>query len=190
MSADPQAATAKTAAEVCRRFPLSPEAAKLLRDDMQPRPFLDLLIAKQHFADAVRFQAQTMPKREAIWWACLCSRPEQGATVPPAAAAALEAAQTWVVEPNDQKRRAAHAAAHLAGVGTPVGLTCEAVFLSEGSMGPAEHPAVPPPEHLAATMAANAIVLAAVVDPPKMEAKYRKFLSLGQDVAAGKNKWK
>jgi hypothetical protein len=71
--------TAKTAAEICRTCPLSEAAAKLLREDMQPRPFLDLLIDKQHYADAARFLAHTLPKRAAVWWACLCIRPEQGA---------------------------------------------------------------------------------------------------------------
>jgi hypothetical protein len=190
MSADTKAAPAKTAAELCKRFPLSEDAAKLLRDGMEPRPYLDLLIEKQHHADAVRLLAHSMPKREAMWWACLCSRPEAGAAVPPPVAAAQKAAEDWITAPNDEKRRAAHVAAQAAGVGTPAGLTCEAVFFSEGSLGPPQYQAVPPPEHLAATTAANAIILAAVADPAKMVAKYGRFLALGKDVAAGKNRWK
>ena len=180
----------KTAAEIAKNVPLSPVAAKLLREGMQPKPFLDLLIDKQHYADAVRFLAHTLPKREAAWWACLCSRPDKGVVVLPPAAAALQAAEAWVVDPNDEKRRAAHAAAKLAGIGTPVGLTCEAIFFSEGSIGPAEFQVVPPPEGVSATTAANAVILAAVAEPDKMTAKYRQFLALGNDVAAGKNKWK
>jgi hypothetical protein len=191
MSADSKAAGAKTAAEICKRFPLSQDAVKLLRDGMEPRPFLDLLIEKLHHADAVRFLAHSMPKREAIWWACLCSRPAAGgAAVPPPVAAAQKAAEDWITAPNDEKRRAAHVAAQAAGVGTPAGLTCEAVFFSEGSLGPPQFQAVPPPEHLAATMAANAIILAAVADPAKAAAKYGQCLALGKDVAAGKNRWK
>jgi hypothetical protein len=180
----------KTAAEVCRKFPLSEAGAKLLKEGMQPRPFLDLLVANELFADAVRFVAHSMLKREAIWWACLCARPERGAVVPPPAAAALKAAEAWVAGPSDEKRRAAHAAAEPAGVGTPAGLTCEAVFFSEGSLGPPQFQAVPPPEGLAATTVANAVILAAVAEPAKMKGKYRQFLALGQDVAAGKNRWK
>ncbi len=104
--------------------------------------------------------------------------------------AAHQAAEAWVSGPNDEKRRSAHAAAQVAGIGTPVGLTCEAVFFSEGSLGPAEFQAVPPPEHLTATMAANAVIVAAVADPAKMAAQYGEFLALGKDVAAGKNRWK
>jgi hypothetical protein len=189
MSTGTKPAPAKTAAEICRNVPLSEGAAKLLRDDLQPRPFLDLLIDQQHYADAARFLAHTMPKREAVWWACLCARPERGAPPPPAAAA-QQAAETWVVNPSDENRRAAYAAAQVAGIGTPAGLTGAAVFFSGGSLGPAEFQAVPPPEHLTATTAANAVILAAVADPHRMTAKYRQFLALGQDVAAGKNRWK
>src|SRR5262249_53391663 len=131
MSTGTKPVPAKTAAEICRNVPLSESASKLLRADMQPQPFLKLLIDQHHYADAVRFLAHTMPKREAVWWACSCSRPEQGAAVPPPAAAAQQAAEAWVVNPSDEKRRAAHAAAQVAGVGTPVGLTCEAVFFTE-----------------------------------------------------------
>jgi hypothetical protein len=190
MSTVNKAVPAKAATEIARNVPLSEPAAKLLRAEMQPRPFLDLLIAQEHYADAIRFLAHSMPKREAVWWACLCSRPEQGAVVPPPAAAARQAAEAWVANPSDDKRRAAHAAAQVAGVGTPVGLTCEAVFFSEGSLGPPEFQAVPPPEHLTATTAANAVILAAVAEPAKMVPRYRQFLALGQDVAAGKNRWK
>ena len=190
MSTDTKASGPKTAAEICRHATLSAEAAKLLREGMQPRAFLDMLIEKQHFADAVRFLAHSMPKREAVWWACLCGRPEKGAAVQAPVAAAQQAAEAWVADPSDEKRRAAHAAAQLAGEGTPMGLTCEAAFFSEGSIGPPEVKAVPPPEGLAATTAANAVILAAVAEPAKMTVKYRQFLALGQDVAAGKNRWK
>jgi hypothetical protein len=190
MSTSPNAAPAKTAAEICKNFPLSVPAGKLLRDKMQPRPFLDLLIEKEHYADAARFLAHTMPKREAIWWACLCMRPERGAKVPPPTAAAHKAAEAWVVDPSDEKRRAAHDAAQAKEVAPPAALACEAVFFSGGSLAPPKMQVVPPPENLTATMAANAVILTAVAEPPKMPAKYRQFLALGQDVAAGKNKWK
>ena len=49
--------TAKTAAEVCKHFPLGEEAKKLLRDGLTPAQFLDTLIDKQQFPDAVRFLA-------------------------------------------------------------------------------------------------------------------------------------
>src|ERR671937_3326223 len=90
--------TAKTAAEVCKHFPLGDEAKKLLRDGQTPAQFLDLLIEKQQFPDAVRFLAHALPKREAVWWACLCARAAAGPNPPPKAAAAVQAAEKWVAD--------------------------------------------------------------------------------------------
>ena len=70
--------TAKTATEVCKHFPLGEEAKKLLRDGQTPAQFLDVLIEKQQFPDAVRFLAHALPKREAVWWAWFCARRTAG----------------------------------------------------------------------------------------------------------------
>src|SRR5207253_4538771 len=75
--------TAKTAAEVCKHFPLGDDAKKLLRDTLTPKQFLDLLLEKQQFPDAARFLAHALPKREAVWWACLGARQAYGSAAPP-----------------------------------------------------------------------------------------------------------
>src|ERR671937_2023253 len=93
--------TAKTAAEVCKHFPLGDEAKKLLRDGQTPAQFLDLLIEKQQFPDAVRFLAHALPKREAVWWACLSGRSVAGSSPPPPIAGALQAAEKWVSDPSE-----------------------------------------------------------------------------------------
>jgi len=52
-------------------------------------------------------------------------------------------------------------------------------------------PPVPPKEHLAATMAGNAVKIAAVAHGGAKAAEWHpRFFSLGFDVAAGKNRWK
>ncbi len=183
--------TAKTAAEVCKLFPLGDEAKKLLRDGMAPRPFLDALIEKQQFPDAVRLLAHALPKREAVWWACLCARQAHGASPPPPIGPALTAAEKWVSDPSDDNRRAAHAAAQAGATGSPAGCAALAAFFSGGSLAPANLPAVPPGETLTAQAAAGAVLLAGVLaEPQKSVDKYRKFLALGVDVGNGVNKWK
>src|SRR5437899_8668487 len=113
--------TAKTAAEVCKHFPLGEDAKKLLRDGLTPAQFLDILIEKQQFPDAVRFLAHALPKREAVWWACLCSRAAGGSNPPPQIGAALQTAEKWVVDPSEENRRAAMPAAEAAEFKTPAG---------------------------------------------------------------------
>ena len=184
-------ATAKTAAEVCKLFPLGDDAKKLLRDGLAPRPFLDALLEKQQFPDAVRFLAHALPKREAVWWACLCARQVHGASPPAPIGPALTAAEKWVSDPSDDHRRAAQAAATAAGMGAPAGCAAMAAFFSGGSLAPPNAPVVPPGEHLTAHAAAGAVMLAAVLtEPQKAAEKYRKFFALGVDVGNGVNKWK
>jgi hypothetical protein len=183
--------SAKTAAEVCKRFALGEPAKKLLRDDLTPGQFLELLLGQQQHLDAVRLLANGLPKQEAVWWACLCARSAAGTNLAPKTAAALQAAENWVADPSEDNRRAAMAAAEAAELGTPAGSAAAAAFWSGGSLTPPNVPAVPPPDHLTAHGVAGAVMLAAVqTEPAKATEKYRRFLDLGVDVANGNNRWK
>ena len=183
--------TAKTAAEVCKHFPLGEEAKKLLREGLTPAQFLDTLIEKQHFPDAVRFLAHALPKREAVWWACLCGRAVDGSNPPPKIAAALQTAEKWVVDPSEENRRAAMPAAEAAEFKTPAGCAAVAAFWSGGSLGPPNVPVIPPGEYLTAHGVAGAVMLAAVQsEPEKAPDKYRMFLAQGIEVAKGTQRWK
>ena len=183
--------TAKTAAEVCKHFALGEEAKKLLREGLTPGQFLDTLIEKQQFVDAVRFLAHALPKREAVWWACLCTRAVAGLNVPPKIAAALASAEKWVVDPSEENRRAAMPAAEGAEFKTPAGCAAVAAFWSGGSLGPPNVPVVPPGEYLTAHGVAGAVMLAALQsEPEKAPEKYRKFLAQGIEVAKGALRWK
>jgi hypothetical protein len=182
---------ARTAAEVCKRFPLGEDAKKLLRDGQTPRQFLDALLERQEYPDAARFLAHALPKREAVWWACLCARAAHGAGAPAKAAAALQAAEKWVADPSEDNRRAAMAAAEAAELGTPAGCAAVAAFWSGGSLAPPNVPAVPPGEHLTAHGVAGAVLLAAVLTQPEKAAeRYRQFFTLGVEVASGANRWR
>jgi len=182
--------TAKTAAEVCKHFSLGEEAKKLLRDGLTPVQFLDTLMEKQQFVDAVRFLAHALPKREAVWWACLCGRAVAGSNAAPKIAAALQAAEKWVVDPSEENRRAAMPAAEAAEFKTPAGCAAVAAFWSGGSLGPPSAPVVPPDPYLTAHGVAGAVMVAAVQsEPEKAPEKYRKFLAQGIEVAKGTQQW-
>jgi hypothetical protein len=170
---------------------LGGEAAALSRPGLTPRQYLDALASAGRWPEAVGFLAWALPRREAVWWACQCVRQ----ALPPGEAgparAALEAAERWAAAPTDENRRAAFAAAEAADFGTPAGCLGAAAFWSGGSMAPPKLPPVPPAEHLMPGAVVNAVQLAAVCrGPEKAAEKYRTFLALAADVAAGKNRWK
>ena len=177
---------AKTAAELAGRLELSEPARAALRDGAGPADYLDALMESGQWPDAIRLLALALPKREAVWWACRCAR-AVGPAPSPAAGAALTAAEAWVAEPTEDRRRAAFPAAEAAQFGTPAGCTALAVFLSGGSLAPPQIAAVPPAEDLTGKTVAGALLLAGVVsEPEKASEKYRAFLADGLAIAEGK----
>ena len=100
---------AATAAELCTQFQLEDEAKPLLGDDLTPTQFLELLIQQQQYRDAVRLLAHGLPKREAVWWACLCARSVLGAEPDPKLVSAVELAEQWVYKPSEEKPPSNHA---------------------------------------------------------------------------------
>ena len=182
---------AKNAQEVCARFELGDEARPLLRPGLTPAQYLDVLLEKQQYQDATKFLAHGLPKREAVWWACLCAKTAVGASLPPPSAAAIKSAERWVMDPNEENRRAAMPAAEEAQFGTPAACAALAAFFSGGSLGPPNVPAIPPAETLSADAVAGSIMLAVVSkEPEKAPEKFRAFLTRGIEIANGKNLWK
>jgi hypothetical protein len=184
---EPVPFTTGKAADLGQRFTLSEPAARLLTDDLTPERYLDLLAEKHLHADAVRVLAYGLPKREAVWWACLCLREALGANAPPKAQRALEAAEQWVTSPSEANRRAAKQAAEAAGIGTPAGLTALAASWSGGGPMHSAGSGVSSPDNLTAEGVAGAVLLAVAGAPPDdVAGRWRWFLALGLAVASGK----
>jgi hypothetical protein len=181
---------AATAAEVCRRYHPGPEATALLRDDMTPGQFLDILLERRAFANARIFLANALPSREAVWWAVLCIREVAGPAPPERDAAALRAVEAWVRDPSEANRRAAGAASTAAGFSSPAGAAAEAAFQSGGSVGPPDGPEVQPKEYATARTVARAVLLAVTYAPAGQEKeRYPTFFARGIEVATGANLW-
>ena len=137
-------------------------------------------------AEAARLAAFALPRREAVWWACMCARHTLPATPSAAAAALLEATEAWVRRPRDEARRAAMALAEVGPMDTPEAWAAIGAFWSGESMAPPGVPAVPPAPHLAGTAVAGAVALAAVRgDARRQAARLARFLGSARDIAAG-----
>jgi hypothetical protein len=182
--------TAKTATEVCAKFALGDDSRPLLKDGMTPDQFVAVLREKDQLTDAMRFLAQALPKREAVFWAYACAKEAAGDKPPENIAKALATTHRWILDPTEDNRRAAQPAYEAADLGTPAGCTAAAVFWSGGSMAPKEAPMVPPPDHLTGHGVAGALMLAGVQkEPEKFKQKYASFIDQGLAVASGKLKW-
>src|ERR1044072_2900538 len=80
---------------------------------------LDRLERAGLLIEATRLIAHALPAREAVWWACACSRHTPASGPHRAAEAqARDGAEKWVPNPTDEHRRAAMKQAETTGFGS------------------------------------------------------------------------
>ena len=148
---------------------------------------LDRLEQAGLLIEATRLVAHALPAREAVWWACACSRHTAPSGAHPAVETTIrDAAEEWVRRPTDEHRRTAMKQAETAGFGSAEAWAAVAAFWSGDSMAPPEAPKVPPQPHFTGLAVAGAVALAAARGPAaRRETRLRHFLVAAKDIAAG-----
>ncbi len=165
---------------------LTEPAASLVAQCDDAVAALQALEAANLLTEAARLTAHALPKREAVWWACMCARHTTPAPMPPADQRALEDAEAWVFKGEDLLRRRAFEHAQESNFATPEAWAGVAAFWSGDSMSPLGQAPVPPAPHLAGTAVAGSVLLAAVRDPPdRRTPRLSRFLASARDIAAG-----
>jgi hypothetical protein len=168
------------------RIQPGPEAAALLAGQTDAGAALLRLEAGGFLIEAARLASHALPKREAVWWACMCATHTASPDLPEADRSARETAELWVRRQTDEARRAAMEFAQTAGFTTPEAWAAVAAFWSGDSMSPLGQPAVPPAPHLTGTAVAGAVALAAVRgDASRQPGRLQRFLASAREIAAG-----
>ena len=176
---------AKRASEICAQVELSADAQRLANDQLSPDAYLDLLIEKEQWVDAIRLLAFGLPKREAVWWAAGCVRAHLPADAPPKVLEALKSAEAWVYKPTEENRWAAKEAGEKVGYDKPACWATMGAFWSGGSLVPAPLPSVTPSPAFAPGAVAGAILMVGAQDPAKVMENYKLALDDGLDIANG-----
>ncbi|MDB5374009.1 MAG: hypothetical protein JWP04_2651 [Belnapia sp.] len=186
-AAAPRSKLGVALAPLVPRLELDAECAVLLEGAASAEEAIARLEAAGKMIEACRVVAHSLPKREAVWWACMCARGAPPDPVQTAAdLAALEAAEGWVRRPDEANRRAAMAAAEAAKFRSTEAWAAVGAFWSGGSMAPEGQPAVPPPEHLTGVAVSGAVVLAAVrAEVNTHAARLGRFLASARDIGLG-----
>ena len=173
-------------ATVASRATLPPETAAPLRGCTEIGGALDRLEAAGFASEAIRVLAHAIPKREGVWWACMCASSTAPKDLSESDRAARETAELWVRQQKDSLRRAAMAYAEAGGFMTPEAWAGIAAFWSGDSTAPLGKPVEPPLPYMAGTAIAAAVSLAAVRgDGKRHAARLKRFLESGRDIAAG-----
>lgn len=176
---------ASTANELVQHFDLSDEGDSIAVLDEAPVKVITQLLSKENYHDAVTMLAHALPKREAVWWACLAARkaldPEQAAD-----AACITATELWVRDPSELNRKAAKKLGDSRKKKSAAAWAATAASWCTGNMLDDDATIVAPPDFLYAHAVAAGITLAAVAAGPKLMAdSYQLFVRQGFDLAAG-----
>ncbi|MBN8939770.1 MAG: hypothetical protein J0H01_09775 [Rhizobiales bacterium] len=173
-----------TARDVFDAFPSLADDMVAAASERDPLAFLAELAAGPTPEDAVSFCAYMLPRRDAVWWACRCTRTL--ARDPMGVEdEALAAAEAWVRDPNEDNRTRALGIGNSANRTLPTTWAALAAAWSGGNLSVGEHPGAPAPPHLTAK-AARACVLMALARVPATErrAKLRSCIEGGIRLAA------
>lgn len=176
-----------TAADICARVDLSPEARAFLLPTLSPQGYLSLLVDAEQIGDAIRFLAFALPMREGVWWACVTAR-NTLADPSVTEVRCLEEATAWVYEPDEKRRRSCMAVAESANFEGAAAYAALAVFWSGGSMAPEGMPEVLPDPKLG-PIGVGASVLLSITsgDARRLKERFDAAMRRGVDIANGGN---
>lgn len=175
--------------EICRRFKLSEGARQALAGQRDGLSFLDALVRRELFEDAVRFLAHALPRQAAVGWAYLCARQAHASQPAPQDDEALTAAVAWLASPGESARLAAHKASDKAKLATPAGRVCAAIFLSGPDHSLPDALRRPGDGSAAVGVVWAVLGCASWGDPGKKAERFRRILAEGQNVARNARPW-
>ena len=176
---------AQSAGELLQHFELSEESEEHAVLDEAPTKVISKLVETENYHDAVTMLAHALPKREAVWWACLASKRTMDSEVA-LNVSAVKAAEVWVREPTEPHRQQAKKLGEKAKNKTAAGWVATAASWCTGNMVEEEDISVPPPDFLYAHAVAASITMAAVAaGPTEMADSYKLFIRQGFDLAGG-----
>jgi len=187
MSTQPNKLAAAQLTPLLQRLELEGPCAEIVAGLQGVTEVLARLEAQGYFHEAVRLCAHALPKREAVWWACMCADAVPASAQLACDQAARQAAELWVRKPGDEPlRRAAWDVAQKTDFRSPEAWAAVGAFWSGGSMAPEGAPAVPPGDHLTGVAVSGAVMIAAVRGHPERATdRLKRFLAAARDIAAG-----
>ena len=183
----------RDAAAICAALELEEPAQELLAQHDEPQAYFNALLEGGHLPDAVRFMATTLPQREAVWWAYLCvSSTAEAGSIQLAAKdqEALQLAEEWVREPDDDKGRLAFEVSQGLEFQTPASWVAVGAHWSGSTLGPPEIAAIPPGADLTGKAVSGALMLCAASSVKgETEKRLQSYLNLGSELACGERLW-
>jgi len=107
---------------------------EFMDSESSPEALIIKLSEASRWPDAIRVMASALPRREAVWWACVCSRKSADVARDKTDIVALEAAEKWVFKPSEEGRSESFRMAQESETASAGTLTALAVACSESKL--------------------------------------------------------
>jgi hypothetical protein len=178
----------KKACDVMDTNYLDPGSSDLLDEEMRPEAFIRKLSEAKKWRDAVKVMAHILPRREAVWWACICARQMEDLTSDKMEILALEAAEKWVFKPTDKKRLNAFQLAQKSDSPSAGTMSAMAAVHSERTLQVAKGQKLElDSDAFPHIVAAIAMMSTSAAEESRVERQYRQILKSGEHIACGGN---
>lgn len=180
--------TSEKANEIIEVNELDAESLDLLEPDMRPEAYIKVLSEAGRWSDAAMFMARTLPKREAVWWACVCAGNTDVLKKHKDETLAHRAAEKWAFKPTEENRRDAFIQAQKSNTPSIGTMSCLAAAFSGGKLSLSEEQSFEP-DTSAFPKIISGIVLIAANDKgaEQFDKLLEQFLHQGADIACGGN---
>lgn len=178
----------KLAKDLVKHFDLDDDAKDLFDENLKTTEFLDVLMSNELYMDAITLLSHSLPKREAVWWACICAKKHQKEVNDELFSQSLAAAEKWVYDPTEKNRRLAEFYAEKGQYETAAAWVAAAVFWSGDSIMPEGEPAIAPAEYLYSHAVRGCIITCVGMnDKLSINDSYKNYLEHGLNIAKGGN---
>ncbi len=178
----------KLAKNVTKHFELNDVGINLLKDDLETTEFLDLLISNESYSDAINLLSHSLPKREAVWWACICAKQNAEQLNNELYDETLKIAEKWVYDPSEKNRRLAEFYAEKGKYETAAAWVAAAAFWCGDSIVAENEPKIAPDEYLYAHAVSGSILTSVSMESDEdMSEIFKKYIEHGINIAKGGN---
>lgn len=180
--------TSEKASEIIDHEEFDEEAIDLLQADMRPETYLQTLSDANMWTDAAQFMARCLPKREAVWWACVCAGGTEMLKNLKEEVIAHKVAEKWAFKPTEENRASAFMQAQKSNTPSIGTMACLAAAFSSGKLKLGEEQSLEP-DTSAFPKIISGIVLIAASDQgsDKFNEVLEQFIQQGIDIACGGN---
>jgi len=179
-------AKSQSAEVICKNVDLEKDSLPLLKPGETLSGFIQSLLKVHALKDVIGVIAQTLPPREAVYWASLCVRDVLDEKANPDDANAIRAAEQWMVNPNEDDRYLNLQMAEKLEYATAASWVANGVFWSGGSITPRGQAKVEAPEGIFGKAITGAVLLASANEDEKQTQNLQqRFIKRGINITQG-----